>query len=36
MALTKSFVELVQNRAANDPEFAAALREVRRTKDLKR
>jgi hypothetical protein len=25
MPLTKSFNELVQNRAANDPEFAAAL-----------
>ena len=26
MPLTKSFNDLVQNRAANDPEFAAALR----------
>jgi hypothetical protein len=26
MPLTKSFNELVQNRAANDPEFAVALR----------
>jgi len=26
MPLTKSFNELVQNRAANDPDFAAALR----------
>jgi hypothetical protein len=26
MPLTKSFDDLVQNRAANDPEFAAALR----------
>jgi hypothetical protein len=25
MALTKSFNDLVQNRAANDPDFAAAL-----------
>jgi len=25
MPLTKSFNELVQNRAANDPDFAAAL-----------
>ena len=25
MPLTKSFNDLVQNRAANDPEFAAAL-----------
>lgn len=28
MSLTKSFNDLVQNRAANDPEFAAALREA--------
>jgi hypothetical protein len=28
MPLTKSFNDLVQNRAANDPEFAAALREA--------
>jgi hypothetical protein len=28
MPLTKSFNDLVQNRATNDPEFAAALREA--------
>jgi hypothetical protein len=31
MPLTKSFNDLVQNRAANDPEFAAAL--LRETTD---
>ena len=42
MPLTKSFNELVQNRAANDPDFATALlREgsspsARRTPDLVR
>jgi hypothetical protein len=30
MPLTKSFNDLVQHRAASDPEFAAALRETAR------
>ena len=35
MPLTKSFNELVQNRAANDPEFAASLlREAAETPPL--
>jgi hypothetical protein len=34
MPLTKSFNELVENRAANDPEFAAALREAADTPPL--